>query len=285
MFYDKNPDKVMDKAMTNVGALFADEVEGRVATEIDIRNAHDRDRMVEQAHHLLGLYQELKVPKEKIILQFPGTWEGIQAARQLEQENVATLVSLVYSFVQAVAAAQAGVSVVQPNMGRLNDWYNSHPGVIRDPKGPREDSGYSSRTDPGHAFVKRIYNYCKKYHPKTLVMASGIRTKEDALAVAGCDFVIVGPRVLKALDDAPTVMGYNDGLTAESTQTGFERILSTEAAQSCDIDSELATVVYETFEEGLGLAGKELLTQSLDGLLQHVERVMPFFQGMAVGTE
>eukprot|EP00803_Ostreobium_quekettii_P007934 evm.model.scf_3304.1 EVM.evm.TU.scf_3304.1 scf_3304:10-2913(-) len=210
MAYDKQVDRVLDKALANVGALFAEKVDGRVATEIDPRLAHDTGRMVAQAQHLLELYTEMRVPNDKLIFQFPGTWEGIQAARQLESEGVATLVSLVYSFSQAVAAAQASVSVVMPSVGRLQDWYKANPGVIRDPKGPREDSGYSSLTHPGRELVKRIYNYCHKYHRKTLVMASSIRTKEDALAIAGCDFIVMGPTVLRALDDTPTAMGYND---------------------------------------------------------------------------
>jgi transaldolase len=87
-------------------------------------------------------------------------------------------VHLVYSFVQGAAAAQAGVSVVSPNVGRTRDWYNAHPGVIRDPTGPREDSGFASRVDPGLSLVAQLYAYAKAHHPRTAIMASGLRTKD-----------------------------------------------------------------------------------------------------------
>ncbi len=102
----------------------------------------------------------------------------VQAAKVLEKEGTPTQVFMIYSAIQGIAAAQAGVSVIQPNVGRTRDWYNRHPGVIRDPKGPREDTGFTSRIDPGIGLVTELYTYIKKYHPKTAVMASGIRTKE-----------------------------------------------------------------------------------------------------------
>lgn len=157
----------MDKALCNVGAMLANDVSGKVCTEIDPRLADDKgthtshffpvfygltiitssvkrilmlwcslsaDEMVAKAHTLLGMYDEMKVGKGRLIFRLPATWQGIQAAGQLESEGVATQVFLVYSLVQGVAAAQAGVSVVQPNAGRVRDWFTKHPNYPRDPK-------------------------------------------------------------------------------------------------------------------------------------------------------
>lgn len=276
----------LDKALTNVGALLASQVEGRVCTEIDPRLAHDTDAMVARAHSLLALYEEAGVRRDKLIFRVPATWAGIQAAGQLEKDGIATQAFHIYSFVQGVAAAQAGISVVQPNVGRTRDWYNKHPGVIRDPHGPREDSGYASRVDPGVKLATQLYTYCKKYHPKTQIMASGLRTKEDALALAGCDYLVLTAKVMSELESSPTLQGYNSGLSAAGAadEDGIERPLSPEAALSSDMEDK-GPVTQDSFKEQLGPAGTELLKVGLDGLVRDVDTVLPFFRSRATGME
>ncbi|GMH35833.1 hypothetical protein BSKO_03701 [Bryopsis sp. KO-2023] len=281
--FDKDPERQLSKALANVGALFAEKVEGRVATEVDPRLARDTDAMVENARTLVAMYKEMAVPSEKTIIQLPATWEGIQAAKQLEKEGINTVVFLVYSLIQGIAAAQAGVSVIQTNMGRVKQWYNSHPGVIRDPKGPREDSGCASGVHPGQQLAASVYAYCKAHHPNTLVMVSGVRTKEDAISVAGCDYIILGPKVLKSLSESPTAQGYNDGLSAQTTSGGIPRALEASPPGLAPVKATMVT--REEFEEGLGLAAKDLLKQGLDGSVSDLERLLPTFTGMTVGTE
>ncbi len=119
-----------DKALANVGALFSQQVDGRVSTEVDPDVAYDTDAIITRAKHLMTLYEELGIKRNRVIMRIPATWEGIQAAGKLEAQGINTHLVLVYSFVQGAAAAQAGVSVIQPNVGRIYDWYCRHPGVV-----------------------------------------------------------------------------------------------------------------------------------------------------------
>lgn len=112
----------MDKALVNVGALFLEKVSGLVSTEVDPKCARDEAALIARGRGLIALYAEMGVPKERVILRIPATWQGIQAAHALEAEGIATQVVLVYCFAQGAAAAQAGASLVQPNVGRLLDW-------------------------------------------------------------------------------------------------------------------------------------------------------------------
>lgn len=279
----------MDKALANVGALLAERVEGRVSTEVDPRCAFDEDAIVARGKHLIALYNELGVAKDKVIIRIPATWEGIQAAGKLEVEGIATHLILVYSFVQGVAAAQAGASVVQPNVGRIADWYQRHPNAIRDPRGPREDSGYKSDTNPGATLTQQLYNLSKKHYPKTLVMAAGLRNKQDALALAGCDYLVLSPPVLEQLSASPTREGYNDGLKSPTAdeEPGVTPALTLEGAQAAEFpESDLAPVTLQRFEEGLGLAGAELLAQGLEFLKQDAYALDEVFEGrLAFGSE
>ncbi|WIA08686.1 hypothetical protein OEZ85_008111 [Tetradesmus obliquus] len=276
----------LDKALTNVGSLLANQVEGRICTEIDPRLAKDKDGMLARARSLLALYREVGVAPDKLILRVPATWAGIQAAAELEKQGVATQAFHIYSFVQGVAAAQAGISVVQPNVGRTRDWYNKHPGVIRDPHGPREDSGASSGVDTGVRLASQLYGYIKKYHPKTQLMASGLRTADDALALAGCDYLVLTAKVMGDLEATPTLQGYNSGLSAASAseEDGIERMLSPAAAAASDL-ANMGAISEAQFNEMLGPCGSELLAQGLAGLVRDVETVLPYFKAMATGNE
>ncbi|KAI8471274.1 MAG: hypothetical protein J3K34DRAFT_458401 [Monoraphidium minutum] len=278
----------LDKALANVGSMLAQQVEGRVATELDPRLADDKDALVAKAKALSALYAEMGVAPAKLIFRLPATWAGIQAAAALEKEGVATQVFHIYSLVQGIAAAQAGVSVIQPNVGRTRDWYNKHPGVIRDPNGPREDSGFSSRVDPGVQLVRRLYGYAKARHPKSQIMASGIRSKADALALAGCDYLVLSARVMAELEGSPTLQGYNSGFKATASvedDEGVTRQLAPDAMTGDDEVAPLGAVTEAAFNEGLGLAGKELLEQGVAGMVRDTQAVLPYFEQMAVSAE
>lgn len=292
----------LDKAFANVGALAADGVEGRVAVELDPRCAGDRLALVRKAKALLALFDEAGVPRARLILRVPATWEGIQACAELEaQEGVATQAYLVFSVVQAAAAAQAGVSVVSPNVGRTRDFFNKFPGLVRDPHGPREDAGGGSATaDPGVALARRVYKYVKKFGGKSggkaapLVMASGLRSRADVLALAGCDFLVVPARVLGQLAEAATAAGYNDGLSGggaggdddDELAGGSEnRPLTPALAAADDEIVELPPLSAAAFEDGLGMAGKALLESGLSGMAYEIERLEATLKEMVAGTE
>uniref|UniRef100_A0A7R9VML0 Transaldolase n=3 Tax=Chlamydomonas euryale TaxID=1486919 RepID=A0A7R9VML0_9CHLO len=234
--------------------------------------------MVEKATALSKLYAEMRVPASKIIFRLPATWEGIQAAKQLESQGVTTQVYLVFSMIQAAAAAQAGVSVIQPNVGRLRECYAKFPNAIRDPNGPRQDAGYLTSQDPGIVLAQQIFMYVKKYHrSECRVMASGIRTKADALQLAGCDFILLPPKVIKELADTPTIGGYNDGLrVAGDTDADSEASLNAAAAADQAID-QLPMVTKEAFDAGLGFAAEELLRRGLEQQVADTAAAMPLF--------
>ncbi|PSC70606.1 putative transaldolase [Micractinium conductrix] len=284
----------VDKALVNVGSMFLETVTGRVSTEVDPRIAHDKDKLVARGRQLVAMYHEVGVERERVLLRMPATWAAIQAGKQLEAEGIACHLVLVYSFVQGAAAAQNGIGVVQPNVGRLHDWYNRHPGVIRDPNEPSERwamarAGYGSeQVNPGILLVEKLYNYIQKHHGgHTKVMASGLRTKAEALSLAGCDFLVVGPKVLTALNSATTLDGYNTGLSAAEDMPGsVDARLSPQLAQAAEfLPEELATVDEARFNEGLGMAGKELLAEGVSRLVEDANKLEPFFLNLAGGQE
>lgn len=203
----------VDRALANVAAIMKDNVTGRVSVEVDPRLANDSDALTHRGQQLAELCVEAGAPKDRIVLRIPATWEGIQAAAALEAQNIATHLISTFSFVQTAAAAQVGTSVVQINVGRISDWYDRNPGVLRDPHGPREGrammmAGYGTASpNPGVLLVEKAWSYCKNHHSKTKIMASGLRSKEEALALAGCDFLVMGPRVLESLGSASTLSG------------------------------------------------------------------------------
>lgn len=281
----------VDKAIVNVGSLMLEGVTGRVSTEIDPRFAHDTDKLIARGRQILALYADVGVSKDRIVLRMPATWEAIQAAKVLESEGAATHLTCVFSFVQAVAAAQAGVSVIQINIGRLSDWYDRHPGVLRDPNAPLEAramamAGYgAAEANPGILLVEKVYSYIRKANPKTKIMASGLRSKAEALALSGCDYIIVGPRVLESLQSSSTLEGYNDGLHT-TDDGGVPARLTPEFAANYELSpNETGVVDKSTFEEQLGLPGKDLLTDSVNRLVDDANRLEPIFLNQAGGQE
>ena len=283
----------VDKALVNVAALMLENISGRVSVEVDPRKVHDVDALKHRAEQLVRLFSEVGVPKERIVLRMPGTWEAIQAAKVLEKEGLACHLVGIYSFVQAVAAAQAGVSVLQVNVGRLSDWFDKHPGVLRDRNAPREAAamaaaGYgASQANPGVLLMEKIYAYCQRFHAKTKLMASGLRTKTEVLGLAGLDFLIVGPRVLEALQSTATLEGYNDGLRASVDDSrGVQARLTPAFAEAYEFNPlETGVVDKATFEDQLTLAGRELLEQTVSRLVDDAHRLEPIFLNQVGGQE
>jgi len=275
----------LERALVNIGSIMAKRVEGRVSTEIDPRLANDTEAIVAQAKNLQASFKEAKVPSDKVLYTIPSTWEGIQAAKQLESLGIQCHMVHCYSYVQAVAAAQAGASVIQINVGRIDDWYLKNPNFIRDPSGPRQDAGLVSDVDPGVKLMIKVYNYVKKFHPDVQLMASGVRSKTQALALAGLDYIVVSPQVIKALEAAPTLSGFNDGLHAGTDSADdIEVVLSPRNARSNDI-LKAQEVLQPEFVDELGYLGFDLLKTSLAGATSNAERCEPFFQSSAGGQE
>jgi transaldolase len=178
----------MDRLAVAFGARILGIIPGRVSTEVDARLSFDTDATVAKARHLIGLYDALGVSRERILIKVGSTWEGIRAAEQLEREGIHCNLTLLFSFAQAVACAEAGVTLISPFVGRIYDWYKKERGGDI----PPDD-------DPGVASVTRIYNYYKKFGFQTQVMGASFRKADQIVRLAGCDLLTISPDLLDEL--------------------------------------------------------------------------------------
>jgi len=183
----------MDKLAVTFGSEILKIIPGRVSTELDARLSYDTQATIDKCHTLVKLYEEIGVNyKERVLFKIASTWEGIKAAEQLEKEGIHTNLTLLFSFPQAVACADAGVTLISPFVGRILDFWKKEKGV----------ASFPAPEDPGVLSVTQIYNYFKKYNYKTIVMGASFRSKEEILELAGCDYLTIAPPLLKALDES-----------------------------------------------------------------------------------
>jgi len=179
----------MDKLFVNFGAEILKLIPGRVSTEVDASFSFDRDGSIEKARTFIKLYEAAGVDRERVLIKLGSTWEGIKAAEQLEKEGIHTNLTLLFSFAQAVACAEAKVTLISPFVGRIYDWYKKSKGV----------SDIAREEDPGVASVVRIYNYYKKQGYKTQVMGASFRKLEEIIDLAGCDLLTISPDLIANL--------------------------------------------------------------------------------------
>lgn len=165
-------------------------IPGRISTEVDARLSFDSQAMIERGERLIGLYAEAGISRERVLIKLASTWEGIRAAEQLEKAGIQTNLTLLFSFTQAVACADAGVFLISPFVGRIYDWYKKHEG--RD---------YAGHEDPGVQSVSRIYDYYKAHGYDTVVMGASFRNISQIEALAGCDRLTISPELLGQLGE------------------------------------------------------------------------------------
>lgn len=183
----------MDKLAVNFGREILKIVPGRVSTEIDARLSFDTEATVRRAEWLADLYRDSGVdPSTQVLFKIASTWEGIRAAERLEARGLHCNLTLLFSFAQAVAAAEAGATLISPFVGRILDWYKSH----------QNRAGYPADEDPGVLSVTRIYNYFKRHGYGTLVMGASFRNAEEILELAGCDLLTISPALLGELAES-----------------------------------------------------------------------------------
>jgi transaldolase len=168
-----------------VGKQILELIPGRISTEVDARLSFDTQAMVQRGERLIGLYEQAGISRERVLIKIASTWEGIRAAEQLEKVGIQTNLTLLFSFTQAVACAEAGVFLISPFVGRIYDWYKKHEG--RD---------YQGAEDPGVQSVSRIYDYYKAHGYKTVVMGASFRNVGQIEALAGCDRLTISPELL-----------------------------------------------------------------------------------------
>ena len=195
-------------------------VPGRVSTEVDARLSYDTEATIAQAHSIIKQYDAAGIGRNHVLIKIASTWEGIRAAEVLEKEGIHCNLTLLFGMHQAIAAAEAGATLISPFVGRILDWY-------------KKDTGkeYQGAEDPGVQSVTRIFNYFKKFGYKTVVMGASFRNISEICELSGCDLLTISPQLLAEL---------------EATQAQLPRKLSADAAKA--IEMEKIAVDKATFE-------------------------------------
>ena len=179
----------MDRLLVNFGREILKIIPGRVSTEVDAGLSFDLEGTLAKARKLIGMYEKAGVGRERILIKIASTWEGIRAAEQLEREGIHCNLTLLFSFAQAVACAEAGVTLISPFVGRIYDWHKKQRG-----------SDIPAEEDPGVASVTRIYHYFKKFGYKTQIMGASFRKVDQIVRLAGSDLLTISPDLLEQME-------------------------------------------------------------------------------------
>ena len=212
--------EVMDRLLVRFGCEILATIPGRVSTEVDARLSFDTDASMARAERIIGLYEAEGVHIDRVLIKVAATWEGIEAARQLESKGIHTNLTLLFAFAQAVACGQAKVQLISPFVGRIYDWHKKQAGSSWD------EAAMAGESDPGVQSVRAIYQHYKHFGIATEVMGASFRNVGQIQALAGCDLLTIAPELLAQLaaSDAP-----------------LPRALDADAAQAMD----LPTVHYD----------------------------------------
>ncbi|MFK0572998.1 transaldolase [Endozoicomonas sp.] len=206
-----------DWLTVGIGKEIQQVVPGYVSTEVDARLSFDTDASIHKARQLLDLYKQQGADSSRVLIKVASTWEGIRAAEVLEQEGIRCNLTLLFSFAQAQACAEAGAYLISPFVGRILDWYKKAEG--RD---------FSASEDPGVLSVSRIYNYYKKHGYKTVVMGASFRNTGEIIELAGCDCLTIGPDLLNQLEASQTPLSQK--LFGDDPRCNEEKVILDEAA-------------------------------------------------------
>ena len=204
-------DEVIDRLLVRFGGEILSTIPGRVSTEVDARLSFDTSATVSRAERIIELYQAEGIHIDRVLIKIAATWEGIEAARKLESKGIHTNLTLLFSFVQAVACGQAKVQLISPFVGRIYDWYKKQAGASWD------EAAMAGANDPGVQSVRRIFNHYKRFGVATEVMGASFRNVGQIIALAGCDLLTIAPELLAQLaqSDAPVARAL-DAETARS---------------------------------------------------------------------
>ena len=182
---------IIDHLLVQFGCDILEIVPGRVSTETDARLSFDVEGSIKKARQLVKLYEERKIPRERVLIKIASTWEGINAAEQLQKEGIRCNLTLMFSLPQAVRCAEAKVQLISPFVGRIYDWYKA-----------ANKRDYTGAEDPGVRSVDEIYTYYKKFGYKTEIMGASFRNVGQILELAGCDLLTISPELMKELSES-----------------------------------------------------------------------------------
>lgn len=244
-------DTVIDKLAVNFGCRILEIIPGRVSTEVDARLSFDEEGTVQKAHELIQLYRDAGVDSDRVLIKIASTWEGIKAAERLEQEGIHCNLTLLFGFGQAVACAEAKVTLISPFVGRIYDWYKVDRGVADIP----------IAEDPGVASVTEIFNYYKKHGYKTEVMGASFRTKEQVMALCGSDLLTISP-----------------GLLSELSETSVDVPMSLDAAAAAQMDIPKIDIGEASFRWMLNedAMATEKLAEGIRGFAADLEKLRTY---------
>ena len=180
-----------DMLAVSIGKEILSTIPGRISTEVDARLSYDTEGSITKARKLIKMYNDAGISNDRILIKLASTWEGIRAAEVLEKEGINCNLTLLFSFAQARACAEAGVFLISPFVGRIMDWYKA-----------KEGRDFEAQEDPGVVSVTSIYNYYKEYGYNTVVMGASFRNIGEILELAGCDRLTISPNLLQELEEA-----------------------------------------------------------------------------------
>ena len=245
--------EALDEICVSFGKEILKIVPGRVSTEVEARLSFDTEATIAKAHKLIGLYNDAGITNERVLIKIASTWEGIKAAESLEKEGIHCNLTLLFGFAQAVACAEAGITLISPFVGRILDWYKKDSG---------RDS-YPGPEDPGVISVTKIFNYFKTYGYKTEVMGASFRNLDEIIELAGCDLLTISPKLLDQLrnTEAPLSRKLNPGAPAATIEK-----FSIDAARFSEMMQE-DRMAHEKLNEGIQGFSKAIDT--LEAQLAH----------------
>ncbi len=229
------------------GRKILDIVPGRVSTEVDARLSYDSEKTIEMAHDIIKQYEDAGVDRKRVLIKIASTWEGIKAAEKLEQEGIHCNLTLLFGLHQAIACAEAKVTLISPFVGRILDWYKKDTG-----------KDYVGAEDPGVQSVTTIYNYYKKFDYKTVVMGASFRNIGEIKELAGSDLLTISPKLLEELN---------------SSEGDLPRKLDPEKARTLDIQK--ISIDKETFEKmhAEDRMAHDKLKEGIDGFSKALEEL------------
>ncbi|WP_104494649.1 transaldolase [Acinetobacter indicus] len=257
---DELIERTIDILTVKFGVEILKLIDGRVSTEVDASLSYDTDATIAKAKELLALYKEYGIDQKRILIKIASTWEGIQAAKQLEAEGIHTNLTLLFGLHQAHACADANVTLISPFVGRILDWYKKAENVMY----------YPIEKDPGVLSVKKIYQFYKQHAVKTEIMGASFRSIDQVLALAGCDLLTVSPNLLAEL---------------EQDEREVTAQLSSDTIES---QGELEPITKEKFKQQLehDLMAFQLLQSGIDGFIKAREQLNQLLrQGFGIDAE
>jgi len=250
----KKPEDQVEIALDRLFILFGNEIlkiiPGRVSTEVDARLSFDTDRQVAKAKSLISQYEAAGISKDRILIKLSSTWEGIQAGRILESHHgIHCNMTLIFAFAQAVACAEAGVTLISPFVGRIFDWYVKNT----------SQKQFKMLEDPGVKSVTRIYNYLKAHDYKTLVMGASFRNAEQIKGLCGSDLLTISPKLLQELSEDRTELSvYLKPELAKNKQTMEPKIHLNEAEFRFQLNED--AMATDKLSEGIRKFAEDAVT-------------------------